>query len=43
MKEKLLNFFIEVHRFTSLTIADSLLYDVAYLGVLNEVLFVHLR
>ena len=43
MKEKLLNLLLEVHRFSSLTISDSFLYDAAYMEILAEVLFVHLR
>ena len=43
MKDKLINIFLEVHRFTSLTISDSFFYDPAYMNIFTVVLFVLLR
>ena len=39
MKAKLLNLFLDVHRFTSLAITDTLLHDEAYMELIAEVLF----
>ena len=43
MKEKLLNLFLNVYRFTVLTISNDLLNDEIYMALIAEVLLDNLR
>lgn len=43
MKSKLLNLFLDVRRFSVLTLANELLHDAAYQDLLTEVMFSDLR
>ena len=43
MRDRLLNLFLEVHRFSCLTVSDALLHDAAYVSILSDVLFNDLR
>ena len=43
MKEKLLNLFLDVYRFTVLTISNDLLNDEIYMALISEVLLDNLR
>ena len=43
MKDKLINLFLDVYRFSVLTLSDKLMHDIFYSKLITDVLIGHLR